>query len=126
MMSPEARSGWLAECHARAGKHRKRYAEGYCESYLDDYYARYSTPQPAYGHHGSYHGAAYGYPAYAGGCCNAQPMMLVPIVRMQAPKRECKEVVEYEYVDVPARPAARRVMPQKRVKAVPDKRIQLK
>jgi hypothetical protein len=124
VMAPEARANWLAECNSRAGKgkHRKRYAADYCESYLDDYYARYSAPQPYYGYQGAYQSGGYGYPGYAGGCCQ-QPMMLVPIVRVQQPQRECKEVVEYEYVDVPVRAAPRRPVPDERVKIVPDKRI---
>lgn len=81
----------------------------WCESYLDDYYARA--------------GQGYGYPAY--GYAYAMPVMMVPasmamrMVPAPAPGRqqECREEVTYEYVDVPVR--ERRI--QRR--PIPDKRL---
>lgn len=94
-----------------------------CEAYLDDYYARYT--QPGYG----YPGYGYGYPAgygYAqGGCCMAQPMMMVPVmmVPVAQPKPECKETVEYVTEWVPARRHKRvyrsKIVPDKRTKLIP-------
>ena len=90
------------------------------------------------GYGGQQQGYGYGYPAYGYGY--AVPMMMVPVMMVQAPvapKRECKEVVttEYvtEYVTVPVRhryikprPQYKRVpvtVPDKRVRMSPDKRV---
>ena len=119
-MAPEVRDSWLADCHARMDRRRGGYAADFCETYLDNYYAQYRGHQP-YG----YQGSSYGYPGYSGGCC--QPMMMVPVMRMQRAEPDCKETVEYEYVDAPVR-ASRppRPAPDKRVKIIPDKRIPMK
>jgi len=103
----------------------RRRARDYCESYLDRYMASYG---PGYGGYG------YGYPhgqmayTYA-----MQPMMVMVPVAMTtvaapaAPRQNCTEteVIE-EWVPV-TRPAKRyiqrRVVPHKRVRIVPDKRI---
>jgi len=92
-----------------------------CETYLEDYEARYTQGYSGYG----YGGYGYGYPAYGyrGGCC--MPTMMVPVIPMPRAEPQCTETVEYVYEDVPARPA-RRVVPDKRVKIVPDKRIPVK
>ncbi|GGC28746.1 hypothetical protein GCM10011371_15410 [Novosphingobium marinum] len=86
-----------------------------CERYLDDYYAQA-------GHH---YGYGQGYAPYghaAGGCCQMQPMMAVPMAHRGEP--QCTETVEYEYEDVPVRYSPPpRPAPQKRIKVVPDKRI---
>lgn len=92
----------------------------WCESYLDDYYARYSQPQ---GHGYPGHGQAYGY-AYA------VPMMMVPAYQHARPQQECREEVTYEYVDVPVRQrrihrAPARVVPDKRIRVAPSKRVPL-
>ena len=121
MMPTEAREAWLAECRDRTsgyGGWGRNRAER-CAAYLDDYYAYYEN----------YRGpAAYGQQAvvtyaYAGNCC--QPVMMVPVAAPARAEPVCKETVEYEYVDVPVR-AAPRPAPQKRVKAVPQKRIPVK
>lgn len=85
-----------------------------CETYLDQYYAAYAQPGYAQGY----------YPAaYAQGCACARPAAMVPARREPA----CTETVEYEYVDVPARPARRyiprRATPDKRIRIAPDKRV---
>ena len=95
-----------------------------CETYLDDYYARYSQP------------AGYGYPGYgyvqqgyapANGCCGAAvPMMMVPVMMVSRPMPECTETVETIYEDVPLRRRvyrAPRPVPDKRIRVAPDKRI---
>lgn len=96
-----------------------------CEAYLDDYYARYSANYGAsFGYAQGYAGSAY-VPAYAGaGCCASAPVMMVPV--QAAP--QCTETVEYIYEDVPVRRTYRRpvhtkVVHDKRVKIVPDKRV---
>ena len=120
-MAPEVRASWLDECHARMGRRDRRENPDFCERYLDDYYARYRSPQP-YGHYGS----GYGYPGYSGGGC-CQPMMMVPIMRMPRAAPRCKETVEYEYVDAPPRRVPPpRPAPDKRIKIVPDKRVPVK
>lgn len=100
------------------GRNRDR-----CEAMLQGY----GTQQQGYGNGYS---TAYGY-GYA------VPMMMVPVMMVPAPRRECKEVVttEYvtEYVTVPTRhryikprPQYKRVpvtVPDKRVKMTPDKRV---
>jgi len=100
-----------------------------CETYLNDYYARYSYSYGGYAGHGypgGYRHQGYAQPAYGygAGCCQ-QPMMMVPVVRQTAPEPECVETVEYEYVDVPVQ-SRPRPAPRKRVKVVPDKRIRVK
>lgn len=97
-----------------------------CEAWLDDYYASYARAPHAQGYPGyGYPAAYYGYPGYApafayvpmqNGCCQAA-----------RPKPDCAETVEYEYVDVPVRRAARHIRraPDKRVPVVPDKRIRI-
>lgn len=88
-----------------------------CEAYLDDYYAYYA--RSGYG----YQGYGYASPGYGYGCCNARPMMMVPVTMPARTKPECTETVEYEYVDVPVRAKPRpSPAPDKRVKVVPDKR----
>jgi uncharacterized protein YcfJ len=83
-----------------------------CETYFDSYYEHYNAV--AYSYYPGY-GAPYGYvPAGGYGCCQQAPMA------RQEPT--CTETVEYVYEDVPVRPR-KRVIPQKRVKIVPDKRI---
>ena len=120
MMEPDAREAWLAECRHRLSMHGNRWDRDdreremdQCEAYLDSYYAYYRSyqdrPYPAY--------------AYAAPCC--QPMMMVPAAPEPRTEPECTETVEYEYVDVPARPKARPA-PDKRIKVVPDKRIPIK
>ncbi|GGZ05030.1 glycine zipper 2TM domain-containing protein [Novosphingobium colocasiae] len=95
-----------------------------CEAYLDDYYARYT--QPGYGYPGYGYGypAGYGYGYAQGGCCMAQPMMMVPVMMVPVvqPKPECKETVEYVTEWVPARRHKRVYRPSK---IVPDKRTKL-
>lgn len=78
-----------------------------CEAWL----AQYS--QPAYGHGGP--GYGYGQPAY--GYAYAVPMMMVPVAQQG---RQCREVVTYEYVDVPVR---RRVIHRRPAPVVRDKRL---
>lgn len=90
----------------------------WCESYLDDYYARASQ---TYG---------YAYPGHGYGFAYAQPMMMVPTPMMMhmAPvahrqrEQECTEEVTYEYVDVPVR--ARRIE-RRPVRHVPDNRVRI-
>lgn len=100
-----------------------------CEAYLDDYYDRYAQGgyhapgyTPGYGYASP--ALAYAYPA--AGCCMAQPMMMVPV----SAEPRCTETVEYVYEDVPVRgparrhiPRARKVVPDKRVKIVPEKTL---
>jgi hypothetical protein len=91
-----------------------------CETYLDDYYARYSQPT---GHHGYGYAPGYGYAqqayATANGCCGATvPMMMVPVMMAPRSTPECTETVETTYEYVPVR---RRVYHAPR--PVPDKRI---
>jgi hypothetical protein len=78
-----------------------------CEAWL----AQYS--QPAYGHGAP--GYGHGYPAY--GYAHAVPMMMVPVAQQG---RQCREVVTYEYVDVPVR---RRVIHRRPAPVVRDKRL---
>ena len=99
-----------------------------CETYLDDYYARYSQPvshgYPGYGYGYGYVQQAY---APAGGCCGAGvPMMMVPVMMVPRPAPECTETVETVYENVPARRRiyrAPRPVPDKRIRVAPDKRI---
>jgi len=92
----------------------------WCESYLDDYQARYS--------HG--YGYGYGYPGHGYGHAYVQPMMMVPAPMMMrmAPaharkrEQECTEEVTYEYVDVPVR---ERRIERRPVRRVPDKRVRI-
>jgi len=100
-----------------------------CEAYLDDYYARYRAPNGQPYVQGPGYGYGYGYPAYgysAGGCCNQQPMMMVPVMMVPVGKPECTETVEYVTEYVPVRTPAKRIIRDKRIKVVPDKRIKLK
>jgi hypothetical protein len=125
-----AAAGAVIDKAEDAGRNRDE-----CEAYLDDYYARYT--QGGYGGYGGY-GYPQGYqPAYgyqAQGCCMAQPMMMVPVMMVPAQRAEpeCTETVEYVYEDVPVRPRqryiprARKGVPDKRVKIVPDKRVPTK
>jgi hypothetical protein len=136
-VDPQMRAGWIAECHRRMGSGRDDRWDGDrghrrdrdrdragpvddgCESYFDGYYAHHNAVAAAGpGNYGSY--------GYAQGCCQAAPMMMAP---QAAP--ECRETVEYEYVDAPARRVVpprrtyRRVVPDKRIRVVPDKRIRV-
>lgn len=106
---------------------RNQYERDECESYLDDYVARYQAGYSGYGYGHYGYGQAYGYSAYSGGsnCCSAQAVMMVPAARQVRGAPDCVETVEYEYVDVPVR-AAPRPAPRKRVQTAPDKRIRVK
>lgn len=97
-----------------------------CEAYLDDYYAQYRAPhgQAGYGYGYGNNYPAYSYPA--GGCCNPQPMMMVPVMMVPVAKPECTETVEYVTEYVPVRTPAKRIIRDKRIKLVPDKRTKLK
>jgi hypothetical protein len=110
-------------------------AQDECEAYLDDYYARYAEgqqPQPPYGYDRPRYASGYvpaytptyapGYAYPAANCCT--PVQVQP---------ECTETIEYVYEDVPVprrtyrRVAKRqRVVADKRIKIVPDKRVSLK
>jgi uncharacterized protein YcfJ len=86
----------------------------WCETYLDDYYARYSQP------------AAYGYPGAAGqGYVQgyAVPMMMVPVQRTRACRCE-EEVVEDR--PAPHRRHIPRRAPDKRIRVIPDKRVPIR
>ncbi|MDE2596586.1 MAG: glycine zipper 2TM domain-containing protein [Sphingomonadales bacterium] len=94
----------------------RRHARDYCESYLDQY------SQPAYA-------PGYGQPVY--GYAYVVPMMMVPAVQPQQ-TRNCHTTVTrtYEYVTVPVRTryihTRTRIIRDKRVRMVPDKRIPMK
>ena len=137
---PAAREAWLADCRHSMGPDRRdpRVADE-CESILSDYYARfydgsYRQPDPGYAYPG-YGYPGYGYPGHApayfpgyppqNGCCTTAPVVMVPV---QQPKPECTETIEYVYEDVPVRRKVYkpRVVHDKRVKIVPDKRIKIK
>lgn len=128
--SPEARSRWVEECSERLtagqGQVRDPYstrrarkeqrmrerekARASCESYYDSYYdyhaGHYRAWQP--GSRPAYRPSA----GYGPAGCDPSPDC----------RRNCTEVVEYEYVDVPVRAAPRPA----RDKRVPDKRVRLK
>lgn len=128
---PRTRDAWLDECQRRTalyyGNYRKSRrhrddwrrddrAYSYCEAYFDDYYRN------AY----RGHGYAYAMPVVS----YAVPMVQVPVA--QAQTEQCREVVTTEYVTVrrrviPRRPAPRPryVVPDKRIRVVPDKRLPL-
>ena len=91
-----------------------------CETYLDDYYARYSSASYGYGYPAA--GYGYGNAGYVAGngCCQGAPMMMVPVRMMPRGEPKCTETVEY--VEMPVRTKARRI-PDKRVRIAPDKRI---
>lgn len=125
--SPEARSRWVEECSERLsagqGQVRDPYssrrqrkeqrtrdrqsARASCESYYDSYYeyhaGHYRAWQPGV------RTASRPPAAYAPAGCDPSPDC----------RRNCAEVVEYEYVDVPVRAAPR-------PRPAPDKRIRLK
>ena len=99
----------------------RRGARDYCEAYLDQHSGQqggYGYAQPGYGY-----GYGYGY----------QPMMMVPVMMLQAPgggQRECTEtVVTEDYVtETPRRVLrrtirARRPLPAPRLQVVADKRV---
>lgn len=130
---PRTRDAWLDECHRRTtmyyGGSRKKHrrnrddwrrrdsAYTYCEAYFDDYYRTYTHRGPAYGH-----GYAYAVPVYAA------PMMMTHAPVVQPAKENCVETVTTTYEPVrtrviPRRPAPRRVIPDKRIRVVPDKRL---
>jgi hypothetical protein len=89
---------------------------GECEAYLKDYEARYSQSPAGYGNVRGGYGR--------GGECY-MPMMIVPVVQLQRSALECTETVEYVYEGVPVRPT-RRIVPQRRVRIVPVKRVPIK
>jgi hypothetical protein len=102
----------------------RRRARDYCESYLEDYLARQN-----HGHHGFGSGQPiYGYAM--------QPMMVMVPVAMThvaapaAPQKDCTETIvteEWVYVRTPGKryiPPRRHAVPDKRVRIVPDKRVQ--
>lgn len=102
-----------------------------CETYLADYYMRYTHggghyPPDAYGH-GRPRGYVYGPPAYAHpalGCCAVpRPVAMSPVAHAEP---ECIETIEYVYEDVPTRPAPRKRYIPKPSKVVPDKRVPIK
>jgi hypothetical protein len=85
----------------------------YCEAYFDDYYAHYAP-------------GGYGYGAYGYGYAYAVPMMMVRVPHHQVRDRDCvEEVVSEEYVPVRRRviPRAPRLVPDKRIRIAPDKRV---
>ena len=91
----------------------------YCQSYLDDYYA-HAAAAPGYGAGYGYLG--YGYPGY--GYAAAYPVYAVQPVMMAPPRAHCRQVVTYEYVDVPVRRRhIYRAVPDKRIRLIPDKRV---
>ncbi len=116
MPDQRSRDAWMRECHRRTeyyyggrGKRHHRRDDrresgrgySYCEAYFDDYYRTYV--QPAYAH------------AYV------RPMAMVQ------PSQPCIETVTTEYVPtrtryIPRRPA-RRMVPDKRIRVTPDKRL---
>lgn len=116
----------------------KRRARDYCESYLDDYLAR---QQSGYGPVGygpvgygpvGYGPAGLGYtaPGYAYGytmqpVMTAGPMTMVPIAAPAAPKQDCKETTVIEEWVTVSHPK-RRIIHDKRVRIVPDKRVRTK
>ena len=109
-------TGAVAGAAIERGSSNRR-VQDECEAWL----AQYS--QPAYGYGYGQPGYGYGYPAY--GYAYAVPMMMVPVAQQN---RNCREVVTYEYVDVPIRRRVihRRPAPvvhDKRVRMVPDKRL---
>lgn len=106
----------------------KRRARDYCESHLDDYLAR---QQSGYGPVG-YSPAGLGYtaPSYAYGytmqpVMTAGPMTMVPVAAPAAPKQDCKETTVIEEWVTVSHPK-RRIIHDKRVRIVPDKRVRTK
>jgi len=113
-----------------------RAAADQCEAYLNDYQARYyggpgvypygySGPGYAGGGYPVAYAAPYSAPGYGypGGCCMSAPVMMVPVALS---KPECTETIEYVYEDVPVRQRTiyrTKIIRDKRVKIVPDKRV---
>lgn len=114
-----AREAWLADCRQRlalrdsAGRgwqidraEEARRSRVECETYLDDYYARYV------------HGGPQGYGGYA------YPGMGTPMMMVPGPGTpRCTETVEYVYEDAPPRPAPRKRYIPRPDKRKPDKRV---
>jgi len=130
-----AREDWIAECaQRRSGGDSSRWARKHgnpagqarteCARYLDDYYAYYAAHARAMAPYAYGPGAAM--PVQTAGCCQAGPMMMVPIVRMPRGEPECTETVEYIEEPVRVRPRARpRPAPDKRIRVAPDKRVKV-
>jgi len=128
-IDPQVRAAWVAECERRlAGPDLGRWerkrdrrdsmmrSREACATYFDDYYTYHARAWDQYRQHYA-HTAAMA--ATAGrGCCHAAPLSMQP-----RGERVCTETVEY--VEVPVRPRARRVVPDKRIRVAPDKRVRV-
>lgn len=128
-IDPQARAAWVAECERRlAGPDLNRWerkrdrsdavmrSREACATYFDDYYAYHARAQDQYRQY--YAHAATMMPAGHRGCCHAAHMGTHP-----RGEPVCTETVEY--VEVPVRPRARRIVPDKRIRVVPDKRVRV-